>query len=218
MLLCSGSVSAPSPQATTGKWAGRRFCPGPWEGGLHLPRVPQDSSDHLPVTEPGHSTSSAQNAACSSMGRFMVRTNGQSSTFCRGPVHSACSHVTENVLNWFSPQPLLPNLCSPTASLELSRTASASSEQHWTCHPSPAGEDIPTLCTLQTPSKEVSASMGRAAFGVSSCPGPSTAPVQFLHGEKTKRAKDPLFSFSFLTGEGGESSRAEFVNAEISGC
>lgn len=94
---------------------------------------------------------------------------------------------------------MLPNLCSPTASLNLSQTADTSPEQHCTSLPLPTGKDVPTLSALQTPSKEVTPSTGRAAFRVTSCPGPSAAPaVQLLHGEKTKQMKDPLFSFSFF--------------------
>lgn len=196
------------PHAGIGKRAGRRFCPHPWEGGLHLPRVPWDSGDHPLVTEPWRSTSSAKNAVCRNMSRSMVRTNGQSSTFCQGPVRGACSPVTEKLLNSFAPQPLLPNLFSPTASLELSWTADTSPEQRCTWQPLPMGKDAPTLSALWTPSKEVTPSTGRATFGVSFCPGPSTAPVQLLYGEKTKQVKDLLFSFSFLAREGGESPRA----------
>lgn len=108
-----------------------------------------------------------------------------------GPVHGACSPVTEKLLNSFAHQPFLTN----------SITRAVSNSQHLPeqcCTSQPSSTDVPTLDALSTPSKEVTPSTGRAACGVSSCPGPSTAPVQLLHGEKTRKVKDVLFSFSFF--------------------
>jgi len=100
---------------------------------------------------------------------------------------------------------LVLNLCSPPASLEPSQTADTSPEQRCTSQPLPIGKDA---SALGAPSKEVTPSTVRAAFGVSSCPGASTAPVKLLHGEKTKQVKDLLFLSSFSARKAGESPRA----------